>query len=152
MDIILEAFTYCRKYKGLRIWAYVIMSNHIHCIWSAPEENLSNIIRDFKRYTAVQILAQMQSNQESRRQWMLKRFEFAARSNLRSSHFQFWTHDNHPEILLTPKFTAQKLDYIHLNPVRAGLVENSYDWLYSSARNYMNMYPLIEIDLMDINI
>jgi len=150
-DIVLDSFRYCRTFKGLKIWAYVIMSNHVHCILSAQKENLSDIIRDFKRHTASTILKTIQSPRESRRDWMMKRFEFAAMSNVRNSPHQFWLHDNHAEELITLPFTAQKLNYIHLNPVRAGFVEKPEEWLYSSARDYRLMPSLMEIDLMDIN-
>ena len=150
-DIIIDCFTYCRNFKGLQIWAYVIMSNHVHCILSAKNNNLSDILRDYKRHTASTILKSIQTPQESRRDWMMKRFEFAARSNVRNNPHQFWMHDNHAEELITAKFTFQKLDYIHLNPVRAGLVDKAEDWLYSSARNYMFQPSVMEIDVMDIN-
>lgn len=55
-EIIIESLDYCRKNKGLQIWAYVIMSNHLHMIVSAKNENLSAVIRDFKRYTARKVL------------------------------------------------------------------------------------------------
>jgi REP element-mobilizing transposase RayT len=70
-DIILDSLDYCRKNKGLQIWAYVIMTNHIHCILSAENGNLSDIIRDFKRHTASKILAEIQESPESRKDWML---------------------------------------------------------------------------------
>jgi REP element-mobilizing transposase RayT len=82
---------------------------------------------------------------------MIKRFEFAARSNVRNNSHQLWMHDNHAEELITAEFTSHKLNYIHLNPIRAGLVEKSEDWLYSSARNYLHQPSLMEIDIMDIN-
>ncbi len=149
-DILIDAFTYCRNFKGMQVWAYVIMSNHVHCILSSKTNNLPGILRDFKRHTASTILEAIGSPGESRRDWMMKRFEFAARSNVRNSPHQFWMHDNHPEELITPKFTSQKLNYIHMNPVRAGLVDRPEDWLYSSARNYVYQPGLMEIDLMDI--
>ena len=149
-DIVIESFKYCRQFKGLQIWAFVIMSNHIHCILSARNDNLSDILRDFKRHTASKILALIQSPKESRRDWMLKRFEFSALSNARNGNHQFWHHDNHAEVLTTLPFTVQKLDYIHLNPVRAGLVEKPEDWLYSSARNYLGLEGVMDVDLMDI--
>jgi putative transposase len=149
-DIVIDSLKYCRTYKELQVWAYVIMSNHMHCILSAKKQNLSDIIRDFKRHTASTILKAIQSPDESRRDWMMKRFEFSARSNLRNTEHQFWTHENHPVELVSEKFTSQKLNYIHLNPVRAGLVERAEDWLYSSARNYIYQPALMEIDIMDI--
>lgn len=54
-DIILDSFDYSRKHKGLQIGSYVIMSNHVHCILSAKDGNLPDIIRDFKRHTASKI-------------------------------------------------------------------------------------------------
>ena len=51
-DIVLESFEFCRVHKGLNIGAYVIMSNHIHVIWTATNNNLSDIIRDFKHLPA----------------------------------------------------------------------------------------------------
>ena len=150
-DIITDCFTYCRQFKGLQVWAYVIMSNHVHCILSARSKNLPDILRDFKRHTASTILKTIQTINESRRDWMMKRFEFAARSNVRKSFHQFWIHDNHAEELNTLNFTVQKLNYIHSNPVIAGLVDKSEDWLYSSARNYMFQPAIMDVDIMDIN-
>jgi hypothetical protein len=112
-------------------------------------ENLPDVIRDLKRHTASTILKAIQTPEESRRDWMMKRFEFSARSNIRNSDYQFWSHDNHPEELITGKFTSQKLNYIHMNPVRAGFVEKPEDWLYSSARNYLCQPSVLEIDMIN---
>ncbi|MEP7196649.1 MAG: transposase [Saprospiraceae bacterium] len=149
-DIIIESMDFCRKNKGLQIWAYVIMTNHIHCILSAINGNLSDVIRDFKSYTATKILREMQGSHESRRDWMLKRFEFAAKSHKRNSEMQFWTHENHAIELVTHSFTSQKMAYIHENPVRSGWVEKAEDWMYSSQRNYIGLENLLDIDIMDL--
>lgn len=149
-DIVIDSFDYCRRHKGLKIWAYVIMSNHVHCILSASNDNLSDIIRDFKRHTASQILKEIKESNESRKDWMLKRFEFAAKSHKRNSELQFWTHENHAVELIAHSFTCQKIAYIHDNPVKSGLVEKAEDWMYSSQRNYCGLDNLLEIDLMDV--
>ena len=88
-DIILESFAYCRKQKGLKLWAYVIMSNHVHKIISAENGILPEIIRDFKRHTASKILKEIKESNESRKDWMLKRFEFAPKSHKRNSELLF---------------------------------------------------------------
>ena len=129
----------------------MIMTNHVHCIMSALNGNLQNILRDLKRHTSSHILKAIDNPKESRSDWMLKRFEFAARSNKRSSERQFWQHDNHAIILNSPQFIRQKLDYIHMNPVKAGWVEKPEDWLYSSQRNYLYLPALMEVDLLDID-
>jgi len=149
-DIVIESFRYCRNNKGMRLWAYVIMSNHVHVIMSAESGNLSDLIRDFKRHTASHILRSIDRKTESRRDWMLKRFEFAAMRHKRNSQYQFWTQENHAIELESHNFTMQKLAYIHENPVRAGLVDHADDWLYSSQRNYVDKGGLLEIDLLDL--
>ena len=133
-DIVLDSLDYSRKHKGLQVWAYVIMTNHVHAILS------------------TKIIKTIPLVHESRQDWMLKRFEFKARSNVRSSQHQFWTHENHAEVIYTQDFFLQKLIYIHLNPVRAGWVEKPEEWLCSSLRNYLGMPASIEIDVMDFSI
>ncbi len=151
VDIVLESLTFCRKEKGLKLYAYVVMSNHMHVIVSSDSNNLSDVIRDFKRYTATTILKAIQENKyESRRSWMLHQFKFAASKHKRNSHFQFWRHDNHAIELESHKFIMQKMAYIHENPVRAGFVEHAEDWMYSSQRNYSEKYALIDVDKMDL--
>ena len=65
------------------------MSNHIHLIARAKEGYvLSDIIRDFKKFTAKEILYEINNGTESRRDWMLIRFEFAAKEHKRNSNYQ----------------------------------------------------------------
>ena len=151
-DILINNLKYCIEHKGLLLYAYVIMTNHVHAILSAKNGDLPNLIRDFKRFTATKIIKTIPLVHESRQDWMLKRFEFKARSNVRSSQHQFWTHENHAEVIYTQDFFLQKLIYIHLNPVRAGWVEKPEEWLCSSLRNYLGMPASIEIDVMDFSI
>ncbi|MFZ3274970.1 MAG: transposase, partial [Lutibacter sp.] len=56
---------------------------------------------------------------------------------------------SHPEEIYTNKFMWTKLDYIHLNPVKAGIVEKASDYRYSSASNYAFDEGLIEIEKAD---
>ena len=73
-NIIIESFDFCRKEKGLEIWAYVIMTNHVHAILSSKAGSLSDTVRDFKSHTAKRIMELIKSNKESRREWMLEIF------------------------------------------------------------------------------
>jgi len=146
-ELILESFDFCRKEKGLLLYAYVIMTNHIHLIARAQQDFLlSDILRDFKKFTANKLLDLIKQPSESRRDWMLKRFEFAALGHQRNRNFQFWTHENHAIELHSKEFIEQRLNYIHLNPVRAGIVENPEDYLFNSARNYGFKPAKLEID------
>ena len=99
-----------------------------------------------KKFTATSILNKIQNEPESRREWMLERFKLATQSHSRNKNYQFWQYGNHPEEIYTNKFMWSKLDYIHLNPVRAGLVQKASHYIYSSASNYINDSGLIEIE------
>ena len=120
IKVITDSFIFGRANKGLALYANVIMTNHIYVRARAREEfRLSNIIRDFKKFTASTILEMIKTNAESRSDWMLKRFEFAAMSHKRNSDFQIWTPENHAIEINSHKFFQQKMNYIHQNPARA---------------------------------
>lgn len=137
-DIIIDSLAYCIKNKGLHVYGYVIMTNHIHIIARSGSGKLSDTIRDFKKYTARNIIDTIQQEPESRREWLLHRFTWNAAQNERSSNHQVWTHENHAIEITTRPFFQQKLDYIHQNPVRAGWVEREGDYIYSSAKALYN--------------
>jgi REP element-mobilizing transposase RayT len=151
-DCIIECFDYCMKNKGMILYGYVVMSNHIHMIVQSKEGNLSDLIRDFKKFTAKTILDKIQNEPESRREWMLERFKVATESHSRNKNYQFWQYGNHPEEIYSNKFMWSKLDYIHLNPVRAGIVERASHYIYSSASNYVNDTGLLYIEKADVPI
>jgi len=78
----------------LKLHAYVIMSTHVHCIL-CTENNLSDIVRDFKKHTSKTILKQIEIPQESRREWLKLVFKYHAKYNKRVRLVQFWRHENH---------------------------------------------------------
>ena len=140
-DIIMDSLDFCIRKKGLVLYGYVVMTNHLHLIARSEPGKLSDTIRDFKKFTAGAIIDEIRNKPESRREWMLYRFEWNAAQNKRSSENQFWTHENRPEVIFTQKFFMQELDYIHENPVRAGWVEQPEDYLYSSAKSLLLNVP-----------
>jgi REP element-mobilizing transposase RayT len=148
-DIIIESLDYCIKNKGMILYGYVIMSNHIHLIIQSEEGKLSDLIRDFKKFTAKSILEKIQNSPESRREWILERFMLAAQNHSRNKKYQFWQYGNHAEEIYSNHFMWSKLDYVHLNPVRSGLVARASDYIYSSANNYVNNEGLLSIEKAD---
>ena len=120
-DIIVDSLKYCVKNKGVRLFAYVIMSNHIHLIVSALRgHNLSNFLRDFKKYTSKSIIKEMNLNcAESRRNWMNWLFKSAGQKNPNNLYYQVWQQDNRPIQLSTNEMIDQRLKYLHNNPVKA---------------------------------
>ncbi|CAM3484297.1 REP-associated tyrosine transposase [Flavobacterium chungbukense] len=149
-DIIIESLDYCIKNKSMILYGYVIMSNHIHMIVQSESGELSDLIRDFKKFTASKIINAIKSEPESRREWMLERFQLATKSHSRNKNYQFWEYGNHPEEIFSNKFMWSKLHYIHLNPVRAGLVEKASHYVYSSATNYVSDSGFLKIEKADI--
>ena len=94
-------------------------------------------MRDLKRHTSKTLLEVIKNNPiESRREWMMWMFEREGKRNPNNEHYQFWQQNNKPIELSDAAMTRQKLNYIHDNPVEAGFVENPWEYLYSSARNY----------------
>ena len=147
-DLMLESFEFCQKKKELKIGAYVIMSNHIHVIWTPPKPNLSDIVRDFKTYTSKATTNAIQNEPESRRNWLLHMFSFYANRTASNDYYKVWTGNNHPEEIHSEPFLRTKLNYIHDNPVRAGLVNEPSHYKYSSAGDYEGRKGLIEIDFL----
>lgn len=145
-DCVIDSLEFCINNKGMILYGYVIMSNHIHMIVQSSEGRLSDLIRDFKKYTAKTILRNIKTEPESRRDWMLERFHLAVESHSRNTIFQFWKYGNHPIEIYTEKFMWSKLDYIHLNPVRAGLVEKASHYIYSSASYYLYDTGILKIE------
>jgi putative transposase len=96
-NLIVESLEHCKRKKGLVIFAYVIMSNHLHLIVQASgKSHLSDILRDFKRYTANRIIEDLEQNPlESRREWMLWHFRNHGRRNSNNKKYQFWQRGNH---------------------------------------------------------
>tara|TARA_R110002072_G_scaffold281684_1_gene444340 strand:+ start:1744 stop:2340 length:597 start_codon:yes stop_codon:yes gene_type:complete len=137
-DVVIDSLNYCIKRRGMILYGYVIMSNHVHLIMQSKDGKLSDLIRDFKKFTATTILKEINTKPESRREWMLERFKKATKTHARNKNYQFWRYGNHAEEIYSEKFLWSKLDYIHLNPVRAGIVEKASHYLYSSATNYID--------------
>lgn len=149
-DIAIDSFRYCQQNKGLQIFGYVIMSNHIHLIANSPDGHLSETIRDFKKFTSKSITDAIAEGNESRKVWMLNRFAFNTKLHSRNQKYQVWTHENHAVVLYSNDFIQEKLEYLHNNPVRAGLVNRPEDFLYSSARNYADLEGILDIAYIEM--
>ncbi len=148
-DIVLDSIRHCQKEKGLLLHCWCIMGNHLHLIASAKNHDLSDILRDFKKFTSKQIVKAIQENQhESRKEWMLRIFLEQGKKNNRNKTHQFWRQDNQPQELYSPKFVFQKINYIHNNPVEAGIVEKPEHYLYSSAKDYFQTKKCGLLDLI----
>ena len=145
-DIFVDSLKYCQQNKGLELYAWCIMSSHVHLIMGTIGEKMEDILRDLKRHTAKALLKAISENpQESRREWMLWMFGRAGEKNSNNDKFQFWQQHNNPIELYNNDVMQQKLDYVHSNPVEAGFVNEPWEYLYSSAKDYSGGKGLIDI-------
>lgn len=135
--IILDSLLYMREHRGLLIHAYVIMPTHIHAVLTALNDDLSDIMRDFKRFTSRSIYQQAQKDGNRLLVWM---FDSSAKNDPRSS-YKVWQDEFHPEVIYSPEFFNQKVNYLNDNPVRKALVDDAGRWLYSSAQEYATGKP-----------
>jgi REP element-mobilizing transposase RayT len=148
---IINSLKYCQKEKGLVLFAYCLMPSHLHLIARAEgNDSLSDILRDFKKFTAKEVIKQVINDPESRRDWMLDYF-MKAGANLKGiTNYKFWQDGNHPEEISSNNFFDQKLDYIHNNPVEELFVENPEDYFFSSARNYAGLNNYLDVVLESV--
>lgn len=145
-DIIVDSLNYCIKEKGLVVNSWVIMSNHIHLIARVKEPNrMSDVLRDFKKFTSKQILKSIIEILESRKEWLLDKFAFEAKRTRRAENYKFWKDSNHAIYLNDGIDVWEKVNYIHLNPVKARIVDKEDEYIYSSARNYTGRVGLVNI-------
>jgi len=148
--IFMDSLKFCQEHKGLKIYAWCLMTSHAHLIVSTDGKNpLQGIIRDTKSFTSRHIRKLLEDKNavgESRREWMYNMMQNAGLNNSNNNDFQFWQQHNQPIVLDNNELIDQKVNYIHNNPVEAGFVAKPEDWLYSSAIDFtLKVKGLLEL-------
>jgi REP element-mobilizing transposase RayT len=110
----------------------VILDNHFHAILAAPD--LSRLMADIKRHTAKLLLAQLAKDGAD---CLINQLAFFRRRDRVESTHQIWQEGFHPQAIHDDAMMQQKLDYIHANPVKRGLVALPEHWRYSSAHEWL---------------
>ena len=126
--------------KGLNVYAYVILENHMHLIAQSPELD-KDMVR-FKSYTARQLLKWLT---ERNAKTVLDQLAFYKRAHKGDRTYQVWQEGVHPELIQGEEMMRQKVDYIHQNPVKRGYVDKAEHWRYSSARDYLGRDGLLKV-------
>jgi len=141
-DILVRSLLHCREHKALQIHAWVILDNHFHAILSATD--LAGTLTDLKRFTSRALLEQIK---EEKRDWLLNQLAYYCAAHKKSSAHQVWQEGVHPQAILGDEMMQQKMDYLHTNPVKRGLVAAPEHWRYSSAHEWMpGVSPLFKSD------
>ncbi len=147
ITIIKDALAYMQIENHAFLYAYVIMPSHLHAIVKAPEgKNIANLMRDFKRFTSREIRKVLSSNNVAHTGNKPKYFHEMAQ-NGKGNKYILWKRGYHPQALLSKNIAIEKINYIHHNPQKSGLVESDTDWPYSSARFYylgLAVFPAVD--------
>ena len=122
---------------------------HMLCRATKDEYALLDIMRDFKKYTSKAMIKLIKEEPESRREWLLEIFSKACQHLARGQRYKVWQDGYHAKELFSNNFIHQKLNYIHQNPVEAGIVLKPEEYLYSSARNYAGLENLIDVVVIE---
>ena len=147
--VIVDSLNFCIANKGLKVHCWCLMSNHLHMVISTGEEkNLSDILRDFKKFTSKEIIKTIKEIPESRKEWLLNLFWYAGKNNKKIKYYKVWQDGNDAKEIHSTAFLEEKMNYIHNNPVKAELVANSVEYLYSSARDYAGEKGPVNIELI----
>jgi len=120
-QILADSLMHCQKQKGLKLFAYVFMLNHIHLLGTAPD--MSRVLCDFKKFTSKELMKNILSYEPS----------IAELFPEKDGKRKLWQETNFPQRIDSEEIFLQKYHYIHLNPVRKQYVEQPEHWFWSSA-------------------
>ncbi len=140
VNIIFNSLNYLSN-EGLRIYAYVVLENHMHFILQSKQ--LDKSIARFKSFTARKLIDYLVEN---RAYTLIEQLAYYKKAHKKDRAYQFWQEGVHPELKSGEDMMRQKIEYIHYNPVKRGYVEKPEHWRYSSAQNYAGQAGLIQVD------
>ena len=140
--IVLDSLRFLQREKRIVLFAYVIMKDHLHLL--ASSNDLSKEVGELKSFTARKIIDTLKTQNSSQLLDMLRR---AKLQHKRDREFQVWQEGSHPQGIQGNEMMRQKIEYIHNNPVRKGIVLEAVEWEYSSARNYAGQKGLIDVTI-----
>lgn len=128
-NIIFDSLKFLQKEDNLKIYAYVILENHLHMIVSS--DDILKTIKKFKSFTAKTILEQL---------------AFYKKAHKTQTTYQLWQEGFQPKLIKDEKMMIETINYIHQNPVKRGYVDVAKHWRYSSARDYEDIKGLIDVE------
>lgn len=139
--ILIECLKYLQTKDNLKLYAYVILENHLHMVLSS--DDLHKSMQSFKQYTAKQLLELLKKENATT---LLEQLAFYKKAHHKEKSYQVWEEGYQPKLIQCEAMMQVKIDYIHNNPVKRGYVDDAIHWRYSSARDYNGMSGLIEVE------
>ena len=139
-QIVYDSWSWFYRQQRLKVFAYVILENHLHLIASGRQ--LAKEIGMFKSYTARQIIDFLRA---AGVRTLLSQFKWEKAAHKTDRVYQVWQEGSHPEEIQSEGMMWEKIEYIHDNPVARGYVDDPLDWRHSSARNYAGQPGLFPV-------
>ena len=139
-DIIFDSWRYLQKERELKLFAYVILENHLHMVISAPE--LPTTMQSFKSFTARRIIDLLE---ECRCETLLRQLRATKLNHKMESEYQVGQEGGKPKQIQSDTMMWRKIEYTHNNPVERGVVAEPLHWRWSRARNYAGQQGLVEV-------
>ena len=145
--VFTESLNYCSSHKSLGVHSFVLMLTHIHAVMfdrDSDSDQLKETMSDMRKFTGRQLADYC----ERELPWY---YTVIMRQNSGEDRDRrFWHPTIHAEAVISEKFLQQKVDYLHDNPVRKGLVKNPEDWRFSSARFWLTGSTDCDVELCDL--
>ncbi len=141
VEILFESFRYLQKSDDLKLYAYVILENHLHIV--AQSNDIAKSMAKFKRHTARELIKLLQKENVKT---ILDQLAFYKKAYKSDREYQLWQEGLQPKLIQTDAMMISKINYIHQNPVKRGYVDEALHWRYSSARDYEGMSGLLEVE------
>jgi REP element-mobilizing transposase RayT len=140
-DIIFNSLKYLQQTDNLKLYAYVILENHLHLI--VQSDDLSKSMESFKKYTARQIIDLLKMRNVTT---ILNQLSFYKKAHKDDREYQLWQEGIAPKLIQDDEMMVERINYIHNNPIKRGYVDEAKHWRYSSARDYEGDVGLIEVE------
>ncbi len=141
IQIILDCLKFLKEKDNLKLFAYVILENHLHLV--VQSDDLNKTMESFKKFTAKKILEMLKRENVIS---ILEQLAFYKKAHRREKNFQVYEEGYQPKLMQTNEMMISKIKYIHENPVKRGYVDEAMHWRYSSARDYEGVEGLISVD------
>lgn len=140
-QIIFDSLIYLQKTDNLKLYAYVILENHLHLV--ASSDDLAKSMRKFKAHTAKEILKLLEKQNVK---IILDQLAFYKKVHKTETSYQLWQEGIQPKLIQSDLMMRERINYIHQNPVKRGYIDDAKHWRYSSARDYEDTEGLIVVE------
>lgn len=147
--VISNALNHFITNNGLILHAWCLMTGHLHLVIRTRDgQGPAAFEREFKKYTTLELLKILEQAGDPRREWILGRFEEYGQSLRKQERYPIWQSctgqihiDDVPDL-------SDRIDQVHENPVRDGLVELQEHYVYSSSRDYAGLKGLVRVSVV----